>query len=157
MDNEEIVKKEEVQDNNMYIEQIKKMKETTVSKEQYEQLQKENQTLLDSLVSGKTTSTEVVEQSKSIKELAENVFGKDQTNLSFIDNTLKFRDQVLKETGEDIFLPKGHDVAVTEEDIRTAQRVAEGFKHCVEYANGDPNIFNDELSRITVGGIPSRR
>ena len=57
----------------------------------------------------------------------------------------------------DPFLPQGKQIAATSDDIKSANRVAEALKDCVEYANGDSQLFTNELQRITRDVIPAAR
>ena len=51
--------------------------------------------------------------------------------------------------GIDPFLPIGNRISPTKEDIETANRVAEAFQSCIDYAEGDSQLFTQELQRIT--------
>ena len=143
---------ENVGTNTDYIEAIKEMKANTVSKEDYNKLKEENKKLLQAVVNGETVE---VEQKKpaDIKEIRAR-FLKADTTLEGVTAALELRDAIMEKGGTDPFLPAGKKVATTDEDIKTAEKVAEAFRHCVEYAEGDPHIFANELSRITVDTGP---
>ena len=73
-----------------------------------------------------------------------------QSNLEYWENALNLR-QALIDSGEnDPFLPYGHKIVPTTEDVECANRVAEVVKECIEYANGDSQLFTNELNRRTV-------
>lgn len=156
-ENENIVEsqQENVGTNTDYIQAIKEMKANTVSKEDYNKLKEENKKLLQAVVNGETIE---VEQTKpvDIKELRTR-FLKADTTLEGVTAALELRDAIMEKGGTDPFLPAGKKVATTDEDIKTAEKVAEAFRHCVEYADGDPHIFANELSRITVDTGPILR
>ena len=59
--------------------------------------------------------------------------------------------------GRDPFLPYAHDYVPTEEDIAASNRVVEAVTLCTEGADGDPDIFTNELQRITVDTVPRKR
>ena len=148
---------ENVGTNDDYIKAIKEMKATTVSREDYNKLREENKKLLQAVVNGETVEIEK-QKPVDIKEIKKRMISA-EASLDGISAALDLRDAIMAAGGDDPFLPSGKKVNVTDEDIRTAQKVADGFRHCVEYADGDPHIFANELSRITVdtGPVPRRK
>lgn len=146
---------DEVSTNTDYIEALKEMKKNSVSKEDYNKLKQENKKLLDAVVNGENYE---MEQKKpaDIKELRQR-FAKAESTLEGVTAALELRDTIMAAGGTDPFLPAGKKVVVTDYDIETANKVAEGFRHCVEYAEGDPHIFANELARITVDTGPVSR
>ena len=152
-----------VEDNtNDYIEQIKKLKESSVSKDDYEKLRADNKKLIDALANG--TQMDVVESKVStvdkINELRTKLFSKGSNldNLEYCDTALQLREALIENGERDPFLPFGHNVIATESDIETANRVASIMKDCIEYADGDSDIFTNELQRRTVDiSIPKKK
>lgn len=156
-ENENLIEsqQENVGANTDYIEALKEMKQNTVSKEDYNKLKEENKKLLQAVVNGESIE---IEQKKpaDIKEIRQR-FLKAESSLDGISAALELRDAIMEAGGTDPFLPVGKKVLATDEDVKTAEKVAEGFRHCVEYADGDPHIFANELSRITVDTGPIGR
>ena len=150
-ENENLIEsqQENVGANTDYIEALKEMKQNTVSKEDYNRLKEENKKLLQAVVNGESIE---VEQKKpvDIKEIKQRIL-KAESSLDGISAALELRDAIMEAGGNDPFLPVGKKVLATDE------KVAEGFRHCVEYADGDPHIFANELSRITVDTGPIGR
>lgn len=139
----------EVVDNTDYITAIKELKENSVDRSKYNALKAENKKLLDSIVNG--TPVEVkVEDKKSIEELREAYLKEDQSNLEYITNTLKLREAIMAEGKPDPFLPIGEQIMPTDQDIATAQKVADVLQECVDYAEGDSAVFTNELQRHLV-------
>ena len=137
-------------DSNHYIEAIKEMKANTVDKEAYRKLQEENKQLLNSLVNGETIETTDAEPKESVEELRSKLFGtkrKDLTNLEFVENSLKLRDALMESGEMDPFVPVGSKIKPTDEDFAKAKKVAEVLQECVDYAEGNPDVFTDELKR----------
>lgn len=130
-----------------YIEQIKQLKENTVSKTDYAKLQEENKKLLQSLVNGETITQEA--QPVDIGELRKELFSgeADLNNLDYMTKVMSLRDAIIEAGGSDPFLPYGKKILPTDEDIATADRVAECIKDCIEYAEGDSQVFTNELQR----------
>lgn len=157
MENEQTTTVTEQVDNNQYIQAINELKEKTVDKEKYIKLQQENKKLLDSIVNG----TEIdlgkqTEKKKTIKELRDDYFKTDQSNLEFVKNTLALRQAIIDSGKPDPFLPLGNKIIPSDEDIATATRVANVLQECVDYADGDSAAFTNELQRRTVD-IPMPR
>ena len=145
-----------VEDNtNDYIEQIKNLKENSVSKDDYNKLKADNKKLIDALASG-TQVEGVVEPKVSavdkINELRTKLFskGNNLSNLEYCDTALKLRDALIENGERDSFLPFGHNVIATDSDIETANRVANVMRECIDYADGDSDIFTNELQRRTI-------
>ena len=153
-----------VEDNtNDYIDQIKKLKENSVSKDDYNKLKADNKKLIDALANGSQIEGKVepkVSSVDKINELRSKLFGKgtNLNNLEYCDTAVKLREALIENGEKDPFLPFGHNVIATESDIETANRVASIMKDCIEYADGDSNIFTNELQRRTVDiSIPKKK
>ena len=137
-------------DSNHYIEAIKEMKANTVDKEAYLKLKEENKQLLNSLVNGEEIKAQDAEQKESIEELRSKLFGtkrKDLNNLDFVENALKLRNALMEAGQTDPFVPNGSKIKPTDEDFAKAKKVADTLQECVDYADGDPDVFTDELKR----------
>ena len=148
---EETTTQNPVEDNTPdYIGEIQKLRDNTVSKEDYERLREENKRLISSLANGESIGIEP-EAKPDINELRKKVFENEhQSNLEYWENVLNLR-QALIDSGEnDPFLPYGHKIVPTTEDVECANRVAEVVKECIEYADGDSQLFTNELNRRTV-------
>lgn len=142
-----------VPDNVDYIEALKEMKNNTVDKATYEKLKDEHNKLLKSFINGEKLNVQQ-EEPVDIEELRNNLFNKESSNLEYVTNALKLRDAIIEQGGKDPFLPYGEKIIPTDEDIATANRVAQVLKDTVEYANGDSAIFTTELQRIMVDTGP---
>ena len=151
-ENENVV----VEDNtNDYIDQIKKLKENSVSKEDYDKLRLDNKRLIDALANGSQLESVVdskVSSVDKINELRTKLFskGSNLNNLEYCDTALQLRDALIEKGERDPFLPFGHNVVATDSDYETANRVATVMKECIDYADGDSDIFTNELQRRTV-------
>ena len=145
-----------VEDNtNDYIEQIKRLKESSVSKDDYNKLKADNKKLIDALANGTQLEGKVepkVSAVDKINELRKKLFskGSNLTNLEYCDTAVKLRDALIENGEKDPFLPFGHNVVATDSDYETANRVATIMKECIDYADGDSDIFTNELQRRTV-------
>ena len=153
-----------VEDNtNDYIEQIKKLKESSVSKDDYNKLKADNKKLIDALANGSQLESVVdskVSSVDKINELRTKLFskGSNLNNLEYCKAAVELRDALIENDDKDTFLPFGHNVVTTESDNETANRVATVLKECIDYADGDSDIFTNELQRRTVDiSIPKKK
>lgn len=156
-----------------YIEAIKQLKATTVSKEDYDALQAEKKQLLDSLINGGdntgTQQTEAPDYETIKKEARNKLFGGDGaelSNLEYCKTALQLREAVLQTEGIDIFVGSGHQLSPTSEDYEKAQHVAEVMQACIDEAGGNSALFTAHLMDQTVDiklpnnnpkGRPARR
>ena len=141
-----------------YVAAIEAIRESTVSKESYDKLRLRNKQLLDALARGGVVDAESKEAKVDIADIRKRLYssdGGDMTDLEYISDTLKLREEIIQAGGRDPFLPANSN-AVTSDMIETAQRVAEGLQYCVDAAQGDSGIFRAQLSRITKDP-PTRR
>lgn len=141
-----------------YIEAIQKIKENSVDKQKYIDLQNENKRLLDALVEGKQINIENKEESADISELRKKLFsGEDLSNLEYVETALELRDAIMESGGVDPFLPCGDNIKITAEMAEQAQNVAEALRECVDFAQGDSGVFTAQFQRITRDVTPGRK
>lgn len=142
-----------------YIATIQQLRDSTVSKEQYQKVKDENQRLLKTLVEGgQLEQSSTAQDTMSIDELRNNLMHKEMTNLEYWQTALDLRKKLMDKGQKDPFLPWSKDYVPTEQDIATAQRVADVVSQCIDYADGDSSIFTNELQRVTVDtAIPQRK
>lgn len=145
---EEKVEKKEEGSVGKYLEEINKLKVNSVSKEEYDKLKDENAELLKNIVNSRVPDKEEPKKPVAdIKELRAKLRKDDPSNLEYVTNVLNLRDAILEQDGVDPFLPVGHKIVPTEQDIEAANRVAAVLKECVDYADGDSQLFTNELYR----------
>ena len=146
------------QDTNNYIEAIKEIKANSVSKQAYDKLKEENKQLLDSLINGKEIELPKQKEPVDIDKIRSKLFDEDRplSNLEYVSNALKLRDELLEMGERDPFLPYGQNISPTDEDIIKADKVATVMKECVEYADGDSELFTNELMRRTNDAMPAK-
>lgn len=147
------------QDTNNYIEALKEMKANSVNKAAYDKLKEENKQLLDALINGGQVTQELQKEPVNIDSIRKKLFSGEAelSNLDYMKTALELREALLDQGSPDPFLPYGQNIAPTDEDIRTADRVAEAIKSCIDYADGDSEIFTNELQRIMVDTSPIKR
>lgn len=147
----------EQDDTNMYLEQIKEMKANSVSKQQYDKVLEENRNLLKSLVEGQTVSSteDEVQPSRDIQEILTD-FNNDTSNLDHIKLVMELHNKRL-EQGINDFVPLGHNIQPTDEDLASAKEVEDFLNDLIATADGDPVVFNNEYQRRVKDVILPRR
>lgn len=136
-----------------YIEAINKLKQNTVDKADYEKVREDNRRLLDSIVNGVAATDEPkAAVLREPSEIRKELFAKDASlsNLAYAEKSLELRNSLMAKGETDPFLPSGKQILPTDEDIVSAQKVADVLADCVEYADGDNSVFTNELQRRTV-------
>lgn len=142
-----------------YLAAIKELKEKSVDRSKYDDLRAENKRLLESLVNGQTVEMKQEKQEPKIEDLRKNLFEVgEQSNLEYVKNALALRKALMEKGEQDPFLPTGSKTLPTDEDARTAERVATVLQECVDASDGDSALFTAELQRRTVdAGIIRKR
>lgn len=144
-----------VEDNTQdYLAAIKELKENSVNRSEYEKLRAENKKLIDAVVNGQPGQEEqvLVKHSKEqIDDLRNDLFNspRELNNLEFITKTMELREALMENGEPDPFLPVGKQISPTRDDIEGAEKVAQVYKECIEYAEGDSEVFTNELMRRT--------
>ena len=144
-----------VEDNTQdYLAAIKELKEKSVDRSEYDKLRAENKKLLDAVVNGQPGQEEpaVSKHSKEqIDDLRNELFNspKELNNLEYITKAMELREALIENGEPDPFLPVGKQISPTRDDIEGAEKVAQVYKECIEYAEGDSEVFTNELMRRT--------
>lgn len=142
------------QDTNNYIEAIKEMKANSVSKDAYKKLQEENKKLLESLIAGETIEAPktTVEEKVDLNELRKHL-DEAESPIDYCKTSLKLHEETLKQLGYNDYLPNGKKIRPTKEDEEKANLFIEQIKECIDYADGDDQLFIQELQRRTYPGL----
>lgn len=157
-DNENLSAKE-------YVENIKKLKASTVSKEEYDRLLADRaelaRALIDSQPGTGSGGGDGDDDAPSIEDLRKKLFGagsESLSNLDFAKSALELRKQVIASGGYDPFVPQGAKARATPEDYDAAQRVADVLQDCVDKSEGDSGAFTAYLmSRLDDVPMPKKR
>lgn len=161
MENEnENVEITEENENVDYIKTIQDLKANTVSKEKYNELKKQNKELLDSLVNGTEIEglKDKVEEKKTLDQMRKETFDNENlTDLEYVQGLLQIREEVMANGERDPFLPNKPDFIPTEQDEKTAQKVADVLQECIDEADGNNELFLAKLGSKMVDDAPSRK
>lgn len=140
-----------------YLDTIQKLKESTVSLDEYNRLKNDHKKLLNTVLEGGSVDVAATAPKRKASEIRTELFSDDAdnfSNLKFVETALELREAVLDEGGIDPFVPVGQRISATDEDYEKAQKVADALQSCVEIAAGDEGVFIRELERITVDNAP---
>ena len=142
------------QDTNNYIEAIKEMKANSVSKDAYKKLQDENKKLLESLIAGETIEVPktTVEEKVDLNELRKHL-DEAESPIDYCKTSLKLHEETLKQLGYNDYLPNGKKIRPTKEDEEKANLFIKEIKECIDYADGDDQLFIQELQRRMYPGL----
>ena len=144
-----------VEDNTQdYIEAIQALKQNSVDRSEYEKLRAENKKLIDAVVNGQPGQEEPVFKKHSkeqIDDLRNELFNspRDLNNLEYITKAMELREALMENGKPDPFLPVGKQISPTRDDLEGAEKVAQVYKECIDYAEGDSEVFTNELMRRT--------
>ena len=132
-----------------YIEAIKNLKQNTVDRSKYDELKAENKKLLDSIVNGQSVDVENQPQYRDVNVIRDELFNHEHNNLEYMKLTLELRNTLIAKGERDPFLPYGSQIAPTPEDVEKAEKAAQIYQECIDYADGDSKLFTQELQRRT--------
>ena len=132
-----------------YLAAINELKQNSVDRSQYDALKAENKKLLNSIVNGQTVEVESKPQFRDVAEIREELFNHEHSNLDYIKLALELRSTLIAKGEPDPFLPVGKQISPTREDEEIAEKCAQIYQECVDYADGDSAVFTNELQRRT--------
>lgn len=138
-----------------YIAQIKALKASTVSRSEYDAIQKANKELLASIVDGTNSPAgaryseeadpnDSAKRSDRIKVLRNELYGKNPVDVSdrvYCEKTLELRRLIMENGDPDPMVPRGNKYTPTKDDEASAAQVAEMLQACVDQAQGDDDAF----------------
>ena len=144
-----------VEDNTQdYLAAIKELKQNSVDRSEYEKLRAENKKLIDAVVNGQSGQEEPVftkHSKEQIDDLRNELFNspRELNNLEYITKAMELREALIENGEPDPFLPVGKQISPTRDDLEGAEKVAQVYKECIDYAEGDSEVFTNELMRRT--------
>ena len=144
-----------VEDNTQdYLAAIKELKEKSVDRSEYDKLREENKKLIDAVVNGQPGQEEPVftkHSKEQIDDLRNELFNspRELNNLEYITKAMELREALMENGEPDPFLPVGKQISPTRDDLEGAEKVAQVYKECIDYAEGDSEVFTNELMRRT--------
>ena len=144
-----------VEDNTQdYLAAIKELKQNSVDRSEYDKLRAENKKLIDAVVNGQPGQEEPVftkHSKEQIDDLRNELFNspRELNNLEYVTKAMELREALMENGEPDPFLPVGKQISPTSDDLEGAEKVAQVYKECIDYAEGDSEVFTNELMRRT--------
>lgn len=132
-----------------YLAAINELKQNSVDRSKYDALKAENKKLLNSIVNGQDVQLESQPKMRSVDEIREELFNHEHSNLDYIKLALELRATLMAEGKPDPFIPVGKQISPTRQDEEIAEKCAQVYQECVDYADGDSEVFTNELMRRT--------
>ena len=147
-----------VEDNTQdYLAAIKELKENSVDRSEYDKLKAENKKLINAVVNGQPADdVDGKSQVRQTEQIREELFNREHSNLEYVKLALELREALMSEGKPDPFLPMGSQIAPTADDVEKAEKVAQVYQECIDYADGDSKLFTQELMRRTNTSIFDR-
>lgn len=134
-------------DNTVYIDAIQELKENSVDRKIYDKLKTERDQLVQTLIDGGSISTEVETKVRSLAECREAFKAKTTSQCEYMENLLALRDAAIREGQPDPFVATGHHVTPNPYSYQRAQEIADIYRECLDYADGDDKVFMNEIQR----------
>lgn len=140
---------------------IADIKANHVPKSKYERLEADYNKVLNAIRNNEEIEIKQ-EEKPDINQLRRELYTEDCNELNdiqYVQKTLQLRQAIIDEGGQDPFVPFGKQHGPEESDFATAERAAQIFQECVDYADGDNSLFIAELQRRTmdINPISSRQ
>lgn len=132
-----------------YLAAIKDLKQNSVDRQKYDELKAENKRLLNAVVNGQSVEVEAGPQYRDVGEIRDELFNNEHNNLEYVKLALELRNTLIAKGETDPFLPVGRQISPTREDVEMAEKCAQVYQECIDYAEGDPALFTQELMRRT--------
>lgn len=139
-----------------YIKAIKEMRQNSVPRDEYNKIVEEKKQLVQALVNGEELNQQTNEPKPDIDALRKKLFnnGEAMSNMEYIETACDLRDALISAGEDDPFVPKSSRYDPTDDDYETAEKVARIYRECLDYANGDPVAFQNELMRRVPNDSP---
>lgn len=139
-----------VEDNTQdYIAAIKELKENSVDRSEYDKLKAENKKLIQAVVNGQELDVASKSEERDVNVIRDELFNHEHNNLEYVSLALELRNTLISKGEPDPFLPIGSQIQPTADDAEKAEKVAQVYQECIDYANGDSALFTQELQRRT--------
>lgn len=137
----------ETSDNTAYIQAIQELKDNSVDRKLYNKLRDERDQLIKSLVNGDPAAPAAVEQVRSLTECRQDFVTKTKSQCEYMEKVLALREAAIREGEPDPFVAVGHNVTPTAYNYQRAQEIADIYRECLDYAEGDDKVFMNEIQR----------
>lgn len=134
-----------------YIDEIKSLKENSVSKELYQKKVEENKKLIKALRDGEKLEGQEHSNEPSIDELRKDLANYNKlSNREFAEKALKLREKVIEAGGRDPLMPNDPKYVPSADDEKEVESLVNAWTEALEQAQGDDTVFNMYMQRVLV-------
>ena len=137
----------EENDNANYIKAIQDLKDNSVDRNRYNKLKEERDALIQALANGDTLPAGSDVQVRSLADCRKDFMSKSKSQCEYVEKLLALRDAAIREGHNDPFVGEGHHLKPNAYSYQRAQEVADIYRECLDYANGDDAVFMNEIQR----------
>ena len=139
-----------------YLAAIQELKQNSVNRSEYDKLKAENKKLINAVVNGQTIDVNPEPKYRDVNEIREELFNHEHSNLDYVKLALELRNTLIAKGETDPFLPVGSQISPKADDEEKAEKVAQIYQECIDYADGDSKLFTQELMRRTNTSVHDR-
>ena len=130
------------------------------SREEMQKMAEDNKTIIKKLLEGGDGPQEETD-SRDILTIIKDMRKDNISDVEYAKNALAYRKKCIEQGHGDPFVGKGHEYTPDDREAEKAENLANCLQHCIDYSEGDNQVFLNELSRITVdipgGKLHNRR
>lgn len=119
------------------------------SREEMQKMAEDNKTIIKKLLEGGENPQEETD-SRDIPTIIKDMRSDSISDVEYAKNALVYRKKCMEQGYGDPFVGKGHDYVPDDRESEKAENLANCLQHCIDYSEGDNQVFLNELSRITV-------
>lgn len=123
--------------------------ELAASREEMKRMEEDNRSIMKKLLEGGDIQKEP-EDTRSIGDIISDMRKDNISDIQYVKDALAYREKCIAEGYGDPFVGKGEKYVPDEREAEKAENLANCLKHCIEYSEGDNQVFLNELNRITV-------
>lgn len=149
MENENLNENEDRIDAKTYLENLDALRNTTVSKEDYDRVVADNKRLATALANGDFSSGESDETANlDLESCRAKMFdGRRKTDMELFQDMMNLRNAAINAGERDPFLHNDPAHIPTMQEEQDAERIAREIQASLDYADGDPEVFRQEMLR----------
>lgn len=120
------------------------------TRQEMARMAEDNKTIMKQLLEGGTIKEED-EDKRSIPDIIKDMRKDNINDIQFVENALAYRKKCMeqKENPFDPFVGRGVKYEEYEKETERAENLANCLQHCLDYAEGNNEVFINELNRIT--------
>lgn len=129
---------------------LKQREKIAALEKQNKELLQAKATFYDAVLNGNQPQPSNGAEDRTVEQCRKDLIAaREKTNLEYCEAMIALDDACIREQGISCFLPQGKDVTPTADEMNTREKFRSVIEECIEIADGDPGVFNNELMRRT--------